>query len=86
MLEQREDAVHAAEAQLAPAKEAEKLVNQALWHIIQNANDVPVVYRFYDPGYGNFGRVWTMTFSPQGDKIVVVPTYYDLPDPAVSHN
>jgi hypothetical protein len=81
MLKQRDADVHNLENSLNEVNETNKLVDQHVRRILHDANGIPVVYRFYDSGYGNLGRVWTMTFSSQDGKIVVVPTYYQLLDP-----
>lgn len=86
MLKQKDVEVQNLEARLKPAKNAWEQIDQELRRIIHEANGVPVVYRFYDSGYGNFGRVWTMTFSPQDGKIVIIPSYYQLPDQVASAN
>jgi hypothetical protein len=86
ILKKADDDVKNVEANLKTATEAYRLVDQELRRMLHDADGFPVVYRFYDSGYGNFGRVWTMTFSPQDGKIVIVPTYYQLPDHAVSAN
>ena len=86
MLKQAEENVHAVETRLKEAIEAYNKVAVVVQKIMADAHDVAVVYRFYDGGYGPLGRVWTMTFSDQRDKIVIVPSYYDLPDHAVGGN
>lgn len=85
MLKQKDDEVKNLEANLKTVTEGNKVVDQEIRRILHDANDVPVVYRYYDGGYGNFGRVWTMTFTAQNGKIVIVPTYYQLPDPVASN-
>jgi len=86
MLKQAGDDVTSVEARLKEATEAYNKVAHMVQQIMDDAHDVAVVYRYYDSGYGSLGRVWTMTFSDQGDKIVIVPSYYDLPDHAVGRN
>jgi hypothetical protein len=84
MLRQADDDVKAVEANLTAATEVYRKVDQELRQILHDANGVPVVYRYYDSSYGDFGRVVTMTFSPQEGKVVTIMTYYQLPDHAVS--
>ncbi|MHA4808398.1 hypothetical protein ACX0G9_09825 [Flavitalea flava] len=84
MLKQWDADVQNLEANLKPENEAYKLLEQELRLVIHNANGVPAVYRYYDAGYGNLGSVVTMTFLSQGERILVVPTYNQLPDPVAS--
>jgi len=80
---QADDAVKVAEASFKVATEGYEKLEYEVRKIIDDAHDIAVVYRYYDPGYGNFGRVWTMTFTSREGKIVIVPSYYQLPDNTV---
>jgi len=86
-LQKAEDDVVTAETNLKTATDTFEKIEQVVRQFYDGAHDLPVVHRFYDPGYGNLGRVWTMTFNKSREgKIEIVPTYYDLPDHAVGAN
>ncbi len=83
-LQQADNDVKTAEANLKAATDVYDKVEKVVRQIYDGAHDIPVVFRFYDSGYGTFGRVWTMTFTKLEGKIVVISTYYQLPEQTAS--
>jgi hypothetical protein len=82
MLRQAEQSLETAETNRKKWFEAFTKVDGEVRDFILAAGRRPVAYRFYESGYGQFGRVATMTFSIPKDKVVIIPSYYELPDPA----
>jgi hypothetical protein len=79
MLKQIDEAQQAAETNRKKWAEAFGRVDQEVRDFILAAHNQPVVYRFYDQGYGELGRVEMVTFEIQKGKVVIIPTFYDLP-------
>jgi hypothetical protein len=79
MLKQIDESLQTAEANRKKWAEAFDKVNREVRDFILAAHGQPVAYRFYDPGYGELGRVEMVTFDILKGKVVIIPTFYDLP-------
>ncbi len=82
MVKQAEDNLQRAEGNRKTWAESFARVDVKIRQFIDDNRGKQVEYRFLDPfGGGNLGKVVTMTFTIQEGKVVIIPSYYQLPDP-----
>jgi hypothetical protein len=82
MRKQPEEALQRAETNRKNLAEAFVKSDQEVRGFIRDHHGRSVAYAYLDPYYGNWGRIVTMNFAIVDDKVVVTPTYYELPDPS----
>jgi hypothetical protein len=81
MRKQPEEALQRADTSRKSLSEAYDKVEREVRDFIHDAHGRVVAYAYLEAYYGNWGRIVTLHFDIVEDKLVVKPTYYELPDP-----
>jgi hypothetical protein len=82
MLKQAYDLLQTAESNRQMWVDPYARVEAKVRRFIKETHGKTVEYRYYEPyAGGNLGRVVTLTFALDGDKMNVDTSYYQIPDP-----
>jgi len=82
MRKQPEEALQRAETSRRSLAEAYDKVDREVRDFVHDQRGRAVAYAYLEAYYGQWGRIVTLHFDIVEDKLVVKPTYYELPDPA----
>jgi hypothetical protein len=83
MLKNLEESLQTAEANRKTSDNILNRIETKIRQIIRDAHGKPVACQYYDPNpIDRLGTVVTIAFTIQDDKVVVIPSYFQLPVPA----